>query len=438
MEADNFHRLTKLLADSGESPTLEAAASTFASYGVRVVLYASVASSIVDQVIALTVINTAARSFLGNVEVVAPADLQLTAPGFEGQTLENFLDWAGVKKALPAAAHGWPAIVVGQSKQARQGGIHAWANGWRYGIGTHDGHQAPFFAPACVAAAGLAVSEAFSVLRRDNAYAGRRCISLSLWKPELTENVAEARGPTGVLLPSVWLVGLGHLGQAYAWTMGFMKPSLGAEVFLQDVDLVTRSTLSTSLLSNEADLGQQKTRVAAAWLEARGFKTRMVERRFDGAQRVAPSEPQRALFGVDNAAARRALENAGFAHVVDAGLGSGFKDFRAMRVRTFPGPSSASTLWASQLASTGADHAAAYRHLLAGGADPCGVTMLASRSVGAPFVGCVAAGHAIAAILRHAACESPYPVIDMNLRDPLRSEVVCGSAARPAGADAIA
>ena len=424
MEADNFHRLIKVLADSGESPTLEAATNTFAEYGVRVVLDARVANSIVDQVIALTVINTAARSFLGNVEVVAPIDLQLTAPGFEGQTLTNFLDWAGVKKAPPAAASGWPTIEVGQPAQTRTGGICTWADGWTYGIGAHDGGQATFFAPACVAAAGLAVSEAFSVLRRDNAYAGRRSLSLSLWKPELTDGVAEAQGPADPLLPSVWLIGLGHLGQAYAWTIGFMKATAGAEIFLQDIDVVTPSTLSTSVLSNKADLGRQKTRVTAAWLETRCFTTHVVERRFDGAQRVASSEPQRALFGVDNAAARRVLENAGFAHVVDAGLGSGFKDFRAMRVRTFPGPSSAAALWASQPASNGAEQAAAYKHLLAAGADPCGVTTLATRSVGAPFVGCMAAGHAIAAILRHTVGERPYPVIDLNLKDPQRAEAV--------------
>ena len=424
MEADNFHRLTKVLADSGESPTLEAAANTFASYGVRIVLGTRVASSIVDQVIALTAINTAARSFLGNVEVVVPVDLRLIAPGFEGQTLTDFLDWAGVKKELPAASSSWPTIEVGEPVETRTGGIRAWAEGWSYGIGAHDGGQSSFFAPACVAAAGLAVSEAFSVLRRDNAYAGRRSLCLSLWKPEQASDVVDAQGPGDVLLPSVWLVGLGHLGQAYAWTMGFMKPATGAEVFLQDIDVVTRSTLSTSVLSNEADLGRQKTRVAAAWLEARGFTTRVVERRFDGAQRVASSEPQRALFGVDNAAARRVLENAGFAHIVDAGLGSGFKDFRAMRIRTFPGPSSAAALWASQPASGGAEHAAAYRHLLAAGADPCGVTTLATRSVGAPFVGCVASGYAIAAVLRQALAESAYPVIDLNLRDPLRADVV--------------
>ena len=50
MEADNFHRLTKVLIDSGESPTLEAAANTFASYGVRIVLGARIANSIVEPV----------------------------------------------------------------------------------------------------------------------------------------------------------------------------------------------------------------------------------------------------------------------------------------------------------------------------------------------------------------------------------------------------
>ena len=424
MEADNLHRLTKVLADSGESPTLEAAVNTFASYGVRIVLGSRAARCIVDQVIALTAINTAARSFLGNVEVVAPVDLRLTAPGFEGQTLMEFLDWAGVKKDLPAASSSWPTIEVGEPAQTGTRGIRVWADGWTYGIGAHDGGQMAFFAPACVAAGGLAVSEAFSVLRRDNAYAGRRTLNLSLWKPQLQSYVVGAQGPTDVVLPPVWLVGLGHLGQAYAWTMGFMKAAASADVFLQDIDVVTQSTLSTSVLSGECDLGRQKTRVVAAWLEARGFQTRLVERRFDGGQRVAPSEPQRALFGVDNAAARRVLENAGFAHVVDAGLGSGFRDFRAMRIRTFPGPSTAALLWASQPPANGAEHAAAYRHLLASGADPCGVTTLATRSVGAPFVGSVAAGHAIAALLRHALCESAYPVVDFNLRDPQRAEIV--------------
>jgi len=148
------------------------------------------------------------------------------------------------------------------------------------------------------------------------------------------------------VIRALWLVGLGHLGQAYAWTIGFLTPG-SRPVFLQDVDLVTESTLSTSMVSHVSDQGQEKTRVVAHWLDARGYRIALVERRFDEAQRARPEEPNTALFGVDNATARRGIEAAGFRLVIDAGLGSGFNDFRALRVRTFPGPSSAAALWAS-------------------------------------------------------------------------------------------
>ena len=78
----------------------------------------------------------------------------------------------------------------------------------------------------------------------------------------------------------VWLVGLGHLGQGYAWGLGFIE-SGDAPLFLQDVDLVTESTVSTSMLSKRQDIGVRKTRVVSAWLESRDYKTALVERRFD-------------------------------------------------------------------------------------------------------------------------------------------------------------
>ena len=45
--------------------------------------------------------------------------------------------------------------------------------------------------------------------------------------------------------------------------------------------------------------------------------------------------------------ARRACEAAGFRLVIDAGLGPGHRDFRGIRIRTFPGPSKAAQLWAA-------------------------------------------------------------------------------------------
>jgi hypothetical protein len=415
MDADSFHRLAKLLADSGEAATLDEAQHTFARYGVRIVLGPRAMHDPSAHIIAMTAINTAARSFQGNVQVVAPQDTALTAPGYETNILGQFLDWLGIVNVREEMAALWPTIEVGGIGESQPGAITPWADGWRFGLGD-EGTSSFVFPPACVAAGALAVSEAFSLLRNDNPYAGRRRIELSLWS--LTSGEMTVAQPNVPLVPSSWLIGLGHLGQAYAWTLGFMKPAAGATLYLQDVDIVTASTLSTSVLSAPGDLKQKKTRTVAQWLEARGYKTAIVERRFDEHQRVGAGEPRLALFGVDNAAARRVIESAGFRHVIDAGLGSGFRDFRAIRLRTFPGPSRAAALWAASEGTERRPLARAYSALLAEGAESCGVTTLASRAVGAPFVGCVAAAFVVAELVRAQAGRPAYGYVDLNLRDP--------------------
>jgi hypothetical protein len=418
MEADSFHRLAKALLDSGEAATVQEALDTFAAYGVRVRLAADIATDLTSQVIALTVINSAARSFQGNVLVEA-TDFELTAPGFAGMRLHEFLSWAQVSSQGNAVTPQWPVIEVGAGT-GDAGAIRPWADGWDFGVGAGRKDR-QFFAPTCVAAAGLAVSEAFSILRGDNPYAGRRELYLSTWLG------SERAGPVPACIGAggLWVVGLGHLGQAYAWTLGFTNPSGAAPHVLQDVDVITKSTLSTSMLSKHESIGTKKTRVVARWLEARGFHTALVERRFDEHQRVAAGEPTVALFGVDNPAARRSLESAGFRLVVDAGLGAGYRDFGAMRLRTFPGASNAADLWATpaHAAASEPQLARAYRDLLAKGADPCGVTTLATRAVGAPFVGCVAAGYVLAEVARREQGGAGTGFINLNLRDPQRQEV---------------
>lgn len=426
MHADSFHRLMKLLVDSGECTTMEEAIATFAGYGVRLVLTDSVATSPAQQVIALTAINTAARSFQGNVHVTASTDLVLTVPGFEGVPLSDFVSWVGVNPAgVPTDA--WPEIRVGDSGYAVVGSaLVPWASGWAFGIGPKGAGSVStdmaMFAPACVAAGALAVSEAFAILRRDNPYAGRRSVSFSLW----SMTAGADQPPAGVafgLEGGLWLVGLGHLGQAYCWTLGLMPDVMRGPLVLQDIDVVTTSTITTSVLSAPVDIKHKKTRIVAEWMERRGFDTRLVERRFDAATRVATGEPMTALFGVDNPAARRACEGAGFSLVLDAGLGSGYKDFRSLRVRTFPGASMADKIWASGEETAAGSLAPAYRALLAAGKEPCGVTTLATRAVGAPFVGCYAAAVLLAELLRRTAGLPGHSVIDITLRIPGLAEI---------------
>jgi hypothetical protein len=419
MDPDSLHRLVKVLADGGEVPTLEDAQAAFARYGVRIVIDAGVADDEAAQIIALTAINAAARSFIGNVAVETDHDFALRTHGFDRWSLGDFTRWAGVQSQARADTQSWPVIRIAPAR-AGDGcglGLRPWAAGWRFGVGKLPDGRGDCFAPACVAAGGLAVSEAFSLLRLDNPYAGRRSIALSLGAgSELP--VLSTAGPF-----AWWLVGLGHLGQAFAWTLGLMRAPSGSTLYLQDIDTVTPSTWSTSMISTRQDIGLRKTRVVAHWLEARGYTTALIERRLDANQRLGSGEPRLALFGVDNAAARRGMESVGFDRVLDVGLGSGHRDFRAIRIRSFPGPSSAAALWAT-------DHdasvtlAPAYRDMLTRGADPCGVTTLASRAVGAPFVGCVAAGFALAELLRTSGGQAPHAVIDMNLRDPAAVEMV--------------
>lgn len=114
---------------------------------------------------------------------------------------------------------------------------------------------------------------------------------------------------------------------------------------LQDLDKAAKSNLSTCLLLSAADLGKRKVRLVAKRLEDAGFTTDLVERRFGPGHQVLANDPATALFGVDNVAARRDLDSAGFAMVVEAGLGSGYRDFRNIRTHTFPGPRRPSEIW---------------------------------------------------------------------------------------------
>ena len=197
-----------------------------------------------------------------------------------------------------------------------------------------------------------------------------------------------------------------------------MADTVKGPLVLQDIDDVTASTITTSVLSAPNDVTRKKTRVVADWMEHRKFDTRLVERRFEATMRIATGEPMTALFGVDNPTARRACEGAGFSLVLDGGLGSGYMDFRSLRVRAFPGASAADRIWATSNTDNAKPLAQAYQAMLAAGKDPCGITTLATRAVGASFVGCYAAAVLLAELLRRRVGHAGNSVLDVNLRSP--------------------
>lgn len=305
----------------------------------------------------------------------------------------------------------WPTALIGSVEDYNNNDA-AWRvtwEGWRGGVAplvigdrlSEDNSMA--LAPALAAA--VCAGEVFSYYAGDHPMAGRRAAGLSLWQPGADWLKADESEPRLVFLPShLWIIGLGNLGQAFAWLLALMPFEVPQELqlVLQDYDRIVPSNDSTSLLSYKHDTNKMKTRIVADWLDKRGFTTFIEERRFGSWTKRHADEPGVALCGVDNALARSALDRAGFSLIVEAGLGGGPQAFRSLGIHTFPSSRTPAEIWAKQVApaDTSTVDMPAYQALKKNGIDACGLTQLASRTVGAPFVGLIAACLAVSELLR--------------------------------------
>lgn len=426
---DRLHRLVKLALDTGEAATLEQAERLFAGYHLGIAVGRDAAASPTLQAAVLTAVNTGRRSFLGGVSVVGAVDVPLRVPWRDCRTLaEAVADLRG--EIVPALLPEIPRIVVGDANVDCGGefAVRATFDGWAGGVVPLDDGRRLRERQECVPAGALAgalgVSEAFQHVRGGNAAAGRRPVGLSLWRPEPEVDwlAAGERGPVLERLPTrAWLIGLGHLGQAFLWLLGLLPYAApdDVELVLHDYDTLVEANDSTSLLTTRAILGEKKTRAMARWCEARGFRTTIVERRFAADFRVSPEEPSVAVCGVDNALARAALEDVGFDRVIEAGLGAGTQEYLAFQVHTFPASRSARSWWGRGTGVSSTQTLVdrpAYRALADAGVDECGLTTLASRTVGAPFVGAATSAIVVAELLRLVLGEHRYEVIDGSLR----------------------
>lgn len=426
---DRLHRSVKMALDSGEVATLEEAYRLFSGYCLQLNVGPEAARSPTLQAALLTAVNTGARCMLGGVYVRGMLDVALLVPWRRCRTLAEAVTDLGAVLVHTALA-GTPRVVFGSplpGVDEHPFALQVTFEGWRGGVvplafGRRlAGRQE--CVPAGVVAGALAVSEAFQHVRGTNVRAGRRSAGVDLWNPGADWMSDNSPGPPLDLLPSrLWLIGLGHLGQAFLWTLGLLPYVRPQDVLLalQDLDDLVEANLSTSPLTFENMLGSKKTRALAAWAEARGFRTVIHERRFAADFRRAGDEPALALCGVDNAEARAALEDVGFARVIEAGLGAGFDQYLAFQIHTFPGPLVARDRWGGGEEDIRAerDLPQAYRALAVEGLDLCGMTTLAGRAVGASFVGVATSALVIAEAVRTAIGEAPHSVIDGSLRLP--------------------
>jgi hypothetical protein len=423
-DADALHRTVKQLIDSGQAKSFEEAHEIAEKYQLQLELTAP--TDFHEQVAALAVVMLGRRAFLGGVSVSGCGDVILHQSLGSNQSLANALCEAGA--TLADAAPGRPTIAIGDVR-TRSAPFHVrlLMSGWRAGTSPADerhsiddetgGYVMPLTA---VAAAALAVSQAFQhvvdAVPTDYEPAG-----ISLWAPaQVNWESRDSDGPVLQVLPSsTWLLGLGHLGQAFAWCLSLLPYPKDARepphVLLQDVDHVGVSTESTSVLTAKQDKGRRKTRVVAEWLEKRGFSTAIVERYFDGETRKGQREPSLLFCGVDNPEARRALESAGASFIVEAGLGSRHDDFQSVCMHTFPASRTTAQTWPQKPQKEPVIEGLYADLLEKGELGRCGVVELAGKAVGAAFVGAFAATLCVSEALRVLHGSAPSEVLDADM-----------------------
>ena len=440
LRRDELHRTTKLELDEGRARTLDEAHEIVAGYVLQIDVGIGVSDSATRQAMLLTAVNVASRAFAGGVRVRLHQNGPMSVGWVEGMDMTTVVETLG-GQIVESLESEHPTLVIGKPEEKSVGSLilHATWEGWSGGVVEETkGRLAESveFPLAGMLAAAIGVSEAFQNLR-GHVVAGRRSTGLSLWEPKFDWRDEAAFGEPCLYLPKrLWLIGLGHLGQAYAWTLGLLPyvDRSVVNIVLQDCDSIVNANRSTGLLSNVSSVGHRKTRVVAARLEALGFNTAITERRFDCATRRSVDEPGVALVGVDDPAPRRLLEGAGFDLIVDAGLGGGTQSYLDILVHSFPSGVKAASAWADRSGSLANSIAwqPAYLDLhrqlrqtteLTDGEIRCGIIDVAGTSVGAAFVGCVAAAFVLSEVLRTLAGGPRFEVLGISLRSPHKPQV---------------
>jgi hypothetical protein len=410
-------RISKLLVDRDET-ALEAAFERRHQFIVTLRCGDDLAQSYTLQLAVLSAANIAIRCFPGAVRIALGQKLA-GAPLLLWPSLNQTLGLALVSIIGPGGiiAEGGEtpdnAVVFGNAAPPQRA-MRVTFDGWIAKVGPAamvarlpEREYCPL---AGILAGAFAISELFFAFAAVSTEARRRTLALSLWRPELPVCDPSALGiPLQFLPREFWTLGLGHLGNGYLWaaaTLPYVDPA-ATKFFLNDFDTVEHDNVETSLLLNDGLIGECKTRACAGWLEMRGFRTRLLERAFDGNFRRREDEPGLALCGFDSNPARRDLATARFLRIVESGLGGTPNNFDTICLHTFPNPRPAAELWPDPPESEAAKRIreqervarenVAYARM---GGDECGRYDLAGKSIAVPFVGTMAATLVVAETLR--------------------------------------
>ena len=414
-------RITKALTDASRAASFSEAEARLDAVRVDVAIGADQVATAAGQAAALTAVATSRKCF-GRVSLVISDDAPLIAKLPLGTTLQRAARRLGARISKSPSARATHTVTIGTAPRGSRWTILCWWDRWLSGTRAHGELTGDSrFALSGVFAAALAIRQIFACV-----LAGRtlrpRDATVCLWSPWTHADFGDT-GPERFDVPDqFWFLGLGHLGQGYIWNLCLLG-SAGGHAIVQDDQTIGEENEATSLLVLGGDIGEKKTRIAAAWLKTSGWKLDILERRHHGDIRIVSGDPPYLLSGLDRVEPRLTMAKHGFDYMIDAGLGRGPNDFEGIQLRVIAKGDDPSDLW--DLAPHASDtsqrperlSSAAYTDLekMIG---QCGIVSFAQASTSVPFVGAAAGALVIAQAIRLASLEPTSRFLQMELSAP--------------------
>ena len=413
-------RIIKTLTDRADSIDHEKAENVFASVRLAVIVTPDAARTAAGQAAILTAVATGMKCF-ERVALIGDVHIQLKYQMPLGEMIDGVAKTLGAQIFTKIPDDATHVIIIGNASTTTVFTVRCWWDRWAGGtlpqwddklIGESTNPLAGSLAGA------IAIREVFANVLGDQR-AGKRAAISSLWEP-WKEVVAADKGPSSFYLPNkLWIIGLGHLGQGVLWNLGLL-PVHGETVILQDDQLAGVENEATGLLTSPSLIGHRKTRIAAEWLEAKGWDTTLVERRHYGDMKICTGDPAIVITGLDEPQSRLDIARNGYDYVIDAGVGHGPKDFESLQIRILRKCDDASRFWAHPPETKRIDDILkldAYKRL-AEKHDPCGTFTLAQASIAVPFVGAAVGTYVITQAIRLASMQDTVRMMQMELASP--------------------
>jgi hypothetical protein len=423
---NNYNRLATSLMEK-HGCDYQTAVGKLHSFKLHILCGPKIRRSLPHQASLITAANAGKRAFLGGVSVCLPANVgDCLLSSFEGKGLRQVLIELGVELTDEEDSDGCSFILtIGVEAKPGDRSLQVICNSWQGGVSPMDNTATTlpdtgYLSLGGVAAGAIGVGLAFLIVSGIDERCADKPTGVSLWRPDLDWLAVESVGePIDQLPQKLWLLGLGHLGQAYLWSLSLLPypPSAKPQVLLQDFDNVIEANMSAGVLCEKKHIDIKKARVCAEWLERINYKTSITERRFNQHTVRDGEESFIALCGFDNALSRTYLEDAGFDLVIEAGIGGTLDCFDDFTLHTFPGASrKAADLWKS--VEIEQVNKSVLKEVKKEDKERCGALYdaLSKKAISTSFVGLLAGAFVIAEVLRAVNCQTRFEQVSIQLR----------------------